>query len=598
VDYLERNLDVLGKRDPVLARLVREADPPPEMKVFPSVSGAPTLFYVNGNGKGHFINSPKDPEREVLTLLGGKAFPGTEATVLLGMGLGYLPREIRARMSPGHDLFIVCHDPGVLKLSFTHLDLRDVIEDTRIRFCTGMDSTAFPESLREILPKVISGALKKLVYTPATTISPGYYRDIEAGVDAYAGDIKASIVSFKEQIPARLENLFNNIGALLQAASAKSLQGLFPKIPAVVVSAGPSLDKNISLLKEAVNGSVVICVDAALRSLFKAGVVPHVAATLDILPSNIRKVEGLSPVELEKVSLVFAPEAFPDVIKKFKGPRFFVNAQNTFSNWLVGLLGDLPDFPRMSTVSHLAFVAARHLGCDPIILAGFDFSFPEGRHHVTGSARTWAPDLTGWDLIEIEDVHGGRVKTFNHFIFMLRLLEREISRTDAQCIDATEGGALIRGTRVMTMGEALNEFLAPDSVDVYDSLRLVFSKNRTRGRQGLRDGLEWMNREMEFTERIVRQAIDLIRGPIRGGVLRSLQELRNRVLERNTFDILGDFLTDLLLFESIHDKGKHGDAKASPGCSQEELKAYAFFFRELEKALDTIRPRLRECRIP
>ena len=70
---------------------------------------------------------------------------------------------------------------------------------------------------------------------------------------------------------------------------ALPILGAIPNdVPAFVVSAGPSLNKNIKELRRAKNKSFIIAVDTAVKPLLQEGIVPDMFATLD----------GIKPLEL------------------------------------------------------------------------------------------------------------------------------------------------------------------------------------------------------------------------------------------------------------------------------------------------------------
>ena len=51
--------------------------------------------------------------------------------------------------------------------------------------------------------------------------------------------------------------------------------------PAFIVSAGPSLDKNIDMLKEVKGRGMIMAVDTAIKPLLKKGIVPDIVASVD-----------------------------------------------------------------------------------------------------------------------------------------------------------------------------------------------------------------------------------------------------------------------------------------------------------------------------
>ena len=73
---------------------------------------------------------------------------------------------------------------------------------------------------------------------------------------------------------------------------------VFPKdIPAIVVSAGPSLAKNKHLLKEAKGKAFIAVVDSAISTVMSMGVIPDMVFTLDYKKSKKHFTsEGLNKV--------------------------------------------------------------------------------------------------------------------------------------------------------------------------------------------------------------------------------------------------------------------------------------------------------------
>lgn len=70
------------------------------------------------------------------------------------------------------------------------------------------------------------------------------------------------------------DNLMQNLPALLEGASVEGMQTYFgehldTEVPAIIVSAGPSLDKNIRMLKRAKGHAFLIGVDSALKALLR-----------------------------------------------------------------------------------------------------------------------------------------------------------------------------------------------------------------------------------------------------------------------------------------------------------------------------------------
>src|SRR5690606_30118257 len=91
--------------------------------------------------------------------------------------------------------------------------------------------------------------------------------------------------------------------------------------PAVVVSAGPSLRRNMKLLAEpgVRDRVVIIAVQTVLKPLLAAGIKPHFVTALDFHEISKRFYEGLKPEDVQGVTLVVEPKVHPVVIDAFPG---------------------------------------------------------------------------------------------------------------------------------------------------------------------------------------------------------------------------------------------------------------------------------------
>lgn len=557
-----------------------------------SRSGLPTIMVKTPAGRQYFLHSRQDPVEEAASLLGERCFHDRDVTILFGFGLGYLVQEMRKRMDGSHDLIVIEQRPDIFEAAKRFLDLSEILDDPRIRLLIGADSKTVIDMVKKIRWKVLSGKVEKLFYGPAVDLAPEAYRKLENDIECYVSEIKTSFISFKAQVSLRMTNLFHNLSALCTSKPATVLKNAYKGLPAVVVSAGPSLDKNIRKIREACRKAPVITVDAALKPLLASGITPDIVATLDPLAVNAKKFSGISPKQVKDTGLVYMPEGNRDIPDLFTGPRFFINSQNTFTDWLIGLLGEIPDFPVMYTVSHLAFFMARHMGCDPIIMTGFDFSFPGDRDHAGNCEKTWTADFETGEFVEIEGAHGEKVKTLAQFTYMLRLLEEEIGRTNALCIDATEGGARIKGTTLLSLEESFSAYLPKKQTESALLLREIDTRSLPPNRKRLSQGLSWFHSELNHVHEIIRSAGMVITkarhcrgmdGPEGRKLLSALGCMKSQVTSRkDLLDILGDLLSDLL----IHETGKSGSGLGSETDEGHEvLQEYEYFFSELNKSL-------------
>ena len=140
-------------------------------------------------------------------------------------------------------------------------------------------------------------------------------------------------------------------------------------------------------------------------------------------------------------------------------------------------LGRRGGLPAGATVAHLAFYLACYMGCDPIILVGQDLAYTGHVFYVPGVEihRTWQSEINRFHSMEhkewerivrnrpilrrVPGAQGGALYTDDLLFTYLEQFEKDIATVGARVIHATEGGARIRGTDVMTLREATAPFL-------------------------------------------------------------------------------------------------------------------------------------------
>ncbi|MBN2717516.1 MAG: motility associated factor glycosyltransferase family protein, partial [Deltaproteobacteria bacterium] len=155
------------------------------------------------------------------------------------------------------------------------------------------------------------------------------------------------------------------------------------KAPGIFVGAGPSLSKNIHLLKEFKNHAVVIAAATALRPLDAAGVKPDIAMVIESNPSHYQ-FEGLSFLN----DLVLSPTPYSNP-ENFKLPvkrvMPLLNHPSPTHDWMTRAYGSVDSVLTAGSVALAAFSTLHRIGCDPIIAVGMDLAFTDEQTHAEGA---------------------------------------------------------------------------------------------------------------------------------------------------------------------------------------------------------------------
>ncbi len=467
-----RGLDVLRRRWPKMAQRLEEAAPLPEGAVQAGHGGEPTLILRGEDGCEVLLHSRYDPRAEARQQVAAGGISPGDTVILLGIGLGYVIEEILAEKQPGL-IIAVERDPAVLAAALDRGALAGFLARAEADLLTGGEPEELFGVLERNLARVFSGPVRVLVHPAAARVHSKYYEGLNQGLREFTrhGAVLMRSALYLSRIS--LQNRLENLPAYAGSPGLQPFWGRFRGYPAVVVSAGPSLDRNVDRLRELRGRAVVIAVSTALKIVLSRGIRPDFAVVIDYHSISARYFEGVDPALAPP--LVCDLKASPASLAAYSGPKLFG------SDPLVDVLldraaGEKGGLAAGSTVAHTAFDVARRLGCDPIIFVGQDLSYPSGRLHAAGSAitaqqlpetnRFYTLEMKEWEyylanrkqLSKVPAALGGEVWTCDVFLSYLREFEKMFRESPQKIVDATEGGALKAGTEVSTLVEAMERY--------------------------------------------------------------------------------------------------------------------------------------------
>ena len=269
-----------------------------------------------------------------------------------------------------------------------------------------------------------------------------------------------------------------NLPELAKLATVDVLRGAFPSRPCVIVSPGPSLEKNLRTLSTIGDRALICTSTHALPALESAGVRPHFVLAIDPLPLDWQYGE----YDFRQVpALVLAAMAHPDLYQLPAARILTCSNSPAVESWVhEGLPGD-PCLPAGGSVAGAELSLALAMGCNPILFVGQDLAMTGGRYYsesvLDGDSRvnlgedgqsyvlerhmkypgalSDRADENGVAvnrreaLIQVQGWHGGVVPTsasFYHFRAWIAARCHSVEG-DRRIYNCTEGGAWIDGTR-------------------------------------------------------------------------------------------------------------------------------------------------------
>ncbi len=304
----------------------------------------------------------------------------------------------------------------------------------------------------------------------------GYKARIRAGAEAAerVETYRRTVDTLGGQLVVHAVENLANVAAW---PSVARLRGSFRGRPAVIVSAGPSLEKNIDVLRHFAGKAVIIAVSHALLALHRAAIAPDVVVVTET--QDVRYHFDHVPSD-RLGALVLGTSVRPELFAYPARSFFTFSANPLIDSWVYDGIEADASIRSGGSVSNIAFGLATLWGCDPIIVVGQDLSFSEGRYYARttcdGDARV-AMTVDGAGVVieasegyrkleprgpepmvlrEVPGYYGGRVPTSPALHKAWAWFVDEVGTMQGQrtFVNCTEGGAFIEGMDHVPLREA------------------------------------------------------------------------------------------------------------------------------------------------
>ncbi|ENO0308013.1 motility associated factor glycosyltransferase family protein [Campylobacter jejuni] len=248
---------------------------------------------------------------------------------------------------------------------------------------------------------------------------------------------------------------------------------------AIVVSAGPSLAKQLSLLKAYQEKAVIFCADGALSMLEKEGIIPDYVTNLDCRDLAMKFFQNKENLKQSIIALECATH--PNVVHSLRAE----NCMIVLRNKALYQRFNLNDFGYIDTgthVSHFSYTLALALGFKNIIMIGQDLAFDEeGNSHSKGFS--YGEQFSGEKTVPTlkAQAYAGKGEVLTHITWNDYRIKLEYlfacNEQKAKFYNATEGGARINFTEELSFKECCEKLLTKEKPQF--ELPKSLTKNRS-----------------------------------------------------------------------------------------------------------------------
>jgi hypothetical protein len=308
--------------------------------------------------------------------------------VVIGLGEGHLLDVLQAH-APHTRVLALEPDPLMAAAVRARRDWSDWSSSGRLVYLVGPDYAGAEEAWRMLAAdpdahKVVVHPGVAQAPTPSALQAAQLVKRIVFGA-------RANAEARKKFAGRYLLNTLKNLPRIVASPDAAALFGRFVGTPAIIVSAGPSLDQNMEALRDVGDSAMVIAVDTALRPLLEAGIEPHLVVAVDPSEINARHLQKLP--RMSRAWLVAEGSVDPGAFEEF-GSRtlFFTVSDHHPWPWLRQQGVSRGALQAWGSVATSAFDLAFKAGCDPIVFLGQDLGYTDGRTYCRGTTyeEDWA----------------------------------------------------------------------------------------------------------------------------------------------------------------------------------------------------------------
>ncbi|NMB63884.1 MAG: motility associated factor glycosyltransferase family protein [Spirochaetes bacterium] len=334
----------------------------------PSKENYHTLRVKAEDGNFRYIHSKYHPTKESSYLQDIVNPEKYDACIILGIGLGYHLAHL-ANIIPffkqiicidinnyltnaniPQDIQAIIHHP-LVQLVFVNPDNLQQLRDTiQLQFSKGIQVIDHPASFHAF-PHIFS-SIKKI---------------IQQIVDkSLSNHLTSSLFAYRY-----FKNALLNLNQLPECFPVAQCKGIHAHQPCIIVAPGPSLDETLFHLKKHHN-CIIISVDSALKALYDHSIIPDYIVSIDPQPVVFAHLFPAQPTIPVITTLTAHPMifSFPAIVSLNTHP-----VCQLLEELYPGLIGSVDS--RTGTVLGDAVTFAIFAGCNPIAIAGADFSFPK-----------------------------------------------------------------------------------------------------------------------------------------------------------------------------------------------------------------------------
>lgn len=354
-------------------------------------------YYVSLDGNP--LSSSFSPLTQAIRLLETYALKPTDVVIVLGLGNPHLLTSVSEKLNPGQILILVGEDETLVPILWDQF-LKPLLQvPGRHLFSGELFYPLFFNYLESLPIERVSGL--KLIRNPTDTNRNPIYKELEDKTQTvFQAKMSDLLTKFEFERLWIKNSVFNLVHAEKSPPikyPISTLRDKFKGLTAVLVSAGPSLRKNLTWLQEVRDKVFVFSCDTSLKVLIKAGIKADGVVTLDAQTNSFFHFMGESLKEIPLFAdLVSSPTLlrepmFQTVVHSVTA-KYQVDAEGSLVREVTAggelaeqVFLDVGDIQSGGSVATTAFDMLRYMGFSNVFFLGQDLAYSGREIHSTGT---------------------------------------------------------------------------------------------------------------------------------------------------------------------------------------------------------------------
>lgn len=381
----------------------------------------------------YYYHSNGNVKEEAMSLAHSWFKAGKYEYGVIGLGLGYPIRALLA-MAPAITVTVAETDKNILYLACAYGRLFGVLNEGRCNLVLDETLTVVNRDKKEREWCVQYPAIGNIVNDELRVQIEDFFIN------------KSSMQTQRIRLDG---NFYKNSKHKLK--SVDELEDTFRGKDLYIIAAGPSLDKNMEELRKIGENGIVLATGTVMKKLLSKKIPIHYGILIDAGLGTFRQVEG---IENCGIPILVLSTAHHRIISDYQGERYLICQEGYAPAEELAAEQGHALYQTGGSVSTTALELGIRFGCKRIIFVGLDLAYTNGKLHTTDTANDM--QMSDGNTRYVEDIHGGKVLTGKNLDIYRKWIEERIAgETACTFIDATEGGAKIKGCKIARLSEVV-----------------------------------------------------------------------------------------------------------------------------------------------